>query len=219
MSEQAKILVFLGSPGAGKGTVAAWLASRGAVRHLSTGDVLRKAVKEGTEVGRIASTYMSEGKLVPDEVIIDVLFESVEGFEGPPLVLDGFPRTLPQAEALEERLASLGTRVDRCVLFEIEDEAVIRRLSSRLVCSSCGATYNAVAKPPAREGVCDACGSAVVRRRDDEPEAIQERLRVYREATEPLVDHYEASGVLVRVDAGREMDEVRRRVREILELS
>lgn len=210
------IYVFLGPPGAGKGTVAARLAAEEGAQHLSTGDVLRRAVKDGTEVGKAAASYMKAGKLVPDDLMIDVLFAAVPDLGRGCLILDGFPRTLPQAEVLADRLAAKDLGVARCVFFAIEDREIVSRLASRLVCKACGATYNARSRPPARAGVCDACGGAVGRRSDDEEAAVRERLRVYRETTAPLVDHYRGLGLLVTVDAGRPMEAVYSDVRELL---
>ncbi len=203
------ILVFLGPPGAGKGTLASWYREKTGARHISTGDVLRQAVKDGTEVGKIAAGYMDAGKLVPLEVILDVLFEAVPDFAEGTVLLDGFPRTLEQAEALEKRLAEKGLEVNKVVLFEIPDEEVVKRLSARLLCPSCGAVYNLNSAPPKKEGICDECGAELIRRKDDEPESIRERLKVYWGSTSPLVSFYRERGKLVPIDASKGIQEVR----------
>ncbi|MEZ5990370.1 MAG: adenylate kinase [Planctomycetota bacterium] len=201
-------LVFLGPPGAGKGTHAVGLAKDRDLRHLSTGDMLRAAVKAGTPTGRQAGGYMEAGKLVPDELIIDLLFEAMAD-AGAGWILDGFPRTLPQAEALDARLAANEMPLDRVIQFDVADEVLVDRISARLSCPGCGAVYNAHHKPPEVEGVCDVCGTALVTRADDRPEAVRERLAVYAAQTAPLIDYYEGQGLLTRVDADRDIGAIR----------
>ena len=190
-------LIMLGAPGAGKGTQAAIFSERLGIPTISTGNILRAAVKNGTPVGLEAKRYMDAGQLVPDQVIIDIIVERLgeadcrNGF-----ILDGVPRTIAQAEALE----AAGIRFD-CVLdIEVDDQEIQRRMSGRRACTACGATYHVEAAPPKVEGVCDACGGTLVQRDDDKPETVQDRLRVYHAQTEPLKDFYAQRGVLKVVD-------------------
>lgn len=224
-------VVFLGPPGAGKGTHATWLAEHESLLHLSTGDMLRAAVREGTPLGAKAKTFMDAGKLVPDSLIIDLLFEtmtargagasesgtlpgqsdSVRGW-----ILDGFPRTEPQAQALDARLEAEGESLDAVLLFEVESDELVERLSSRLTCKNCSAIYNRRLKPPVEDGVCDKCGGEVVTRADDQPDAVRKRLEVYSEQTAPLIDYYENRGKLIRIDAAQSIDAVRKEVAAFL---
>lgn len=203
-----KRVIFLGPPGAGKGTHAVGLAKDLGISHLSTGDMLRAAVKAGTPLGQEAKGYMEAGKLVPDALIIDLLFESM-GNDDRGWILDGFPRTVPQAEALGKRLASEGQELDGVILFEVPDQVLIERISSRLSCPSCGAVYNRLTQPPEKEGICDRCGAQLVTRKDDAPEAVSHRLEVYQEQTAPLIAWYADQGKLIRVDANREIGAIR----------
>ncbi|MCB9892464.1 MAG: adenylate kinase [Planctomycetes bacterium] len=215
MSENAgqpRRVVFLGPPGAGKGTHATWLAQQGAMLHLSTGDMLRAAVREGTELGSKAKQFMDAGKLVPDALIIDMLFETLSERGGEATsgwILDGFPRTEPQAMALDERLDAKGEQLDAVLLFDVDADELVERLSSRLTCKSCSAIYNRRLRPPEVEGVCDRCGGDVVQRADDEPAAVRKRLEVYADQTAPLIDYYDQRGKLLRIDAARSIEEVR----------
>ena len=190
-------LILLGPPGAGKGTQAEILNKKLNIPTISTGNILRAAVKNGTPVGLQAKAYMDAGKLVPDEVIIGVISERLaeadcqNGF-----ILDGVPRTIPQAEALEKA----GITFDAVVSLEISDEEIVERMGGRRVCASCGAPFHVKNLPPKVEGVCDACGAPVVQRADDKPETVRERLRVYHEQTEPLKDYYQSKGTLRSVD-------------------
>ena len=186
-------LIMFGAPGAGKGTQAAVLSQRLGVPTISTGNILRAAVKNGTPVGLQAKSYMDAGKLVPDEVIIGIIAERLgEADCQKGYILDGVPRTIAQAEALE----AAGIRFD-CVLdIEVDDQEIQRRMSGRRACTACGATYHVEAAPPRVEGVCDACGGTLVQRDDDKPETVQDRLRVYHAQTEPLKDFYAQRGVL-----------------------
>ena len=190
-------LIMLGAPGAGKGTQAAILSERLGIPTISTGNILRSAVKNGTPVGLQAKSYMDAGKLVPDEVIIGIIAERLAepDCEGG-FILDGVPRTIAQAEALE----AAGVRFD-CVLdIEVSDEEIVSRMSGRRSCTDCGATYHVKAAPPKKEGVCDACGGKLVQRDDDKPETVQDRLSVYHAQTEPLKEFYAKRGVLKCVD-------------------
>ena len=189
-------LIFLGPPGAGKGTQAAIVCKKLDIPSISTGDMLRSAIKEGTEVGKQAQSYMDAGKLVPDEVVIGIVVERVakpdcaKGY-----ILDGVPRTIAQAEALEEA----GIRFDHVISIETADQVVMGRLSGRRVCPGCGATFHVTGNPPKQEGVCDACGQTLVQRKDDTAETIQNRLSVYHQETEPLKAFYEQRGLLRKV--------------------
>ena len=190
-------LILLGAPGAGKGTQAEILSAKLGIPTISTGNILRAAIKEGTEIGLQAKSYMDAGKLVPDSVIIGIVAQRLsqpdceKGF-----ILDGVPRTLPQAAALDEH----GVVFDHVLSIEISDQEIEQRMSGRRVCSQCGAPYHMTAKPPKQEGVCDSCGGALVQRDDDKAETVRKRLAVYHAETEPLKDYYQQKGILVPVD-------------------
>ena len=190
-------LILLGAPGAGKGTQAEILSAKLGIPTISTGNILRAAVKEGTPIGLEAKRYMDAGQLVPDSVIIGIVAQRLEqpdcagGF-----ILDGVPRTIGQAEALD----AAGVTFDHVLSIEISDEEIEERMEGRRVCQSCGAPYHVKAKPPKREGVCDSCGGALIQRDDDKPETVRHRLEVYHQETEPLKDYYQAKGILIPVD-------------------
>ncbi len=203
-------LVLLGPPGAGKGTLAARLVEAFGFVHLSTGDILREEVKKGSELGKLAQGYMERGELVPDEVILGMVRERVDG-KSDGFLFDGFPRTIAQAEGLEEILP-----VHLAIYLELPEEEVVRRLSARRVCKQCGANYNLITQPPKVPGVCDRCGGELYQRPDDNEEVIRNRFRVYTEQSAPLIDYYERKGILVRVDASLPPEEVFRRVAEAL---
>ena len=196
-------LILLGAPGAGKGTQAEILTARLGIPAISTGNIIREALKNGTEMGLKAKSFIEAGQLVPDEVVIGIIRERLaqddcqNGF-----ILDGFPRTVPQAQALEE----MGVAITKVIDFEVEDEEVMRRLGGRRVCEGCGASYHMQHKPPKVEGVCDRCGAKVVTRKDDAPETIRDRLTVYHQQTEPLKAFYAGKGLLVEV-AGETIEE------------
>lgn len=203
-----RVVVLLGAPGAGKGTQAARLAAARGLPHVSTGDLFRENLGQGTELGQKAKSYMESGNLVPDELVLEMLFDRVSRPDcASGYVLDGFPRTLPQAEALEAKLPSDTTELIAPNL-EVDDEVVVRRISGRLVCKDCGNIHHQDFAPPTKEGVCDACGGELFQRKDDRADVVQERLRVYHEETEPLVAFYDERGVLRRVDGSRDPDAV-----------
>lgn len=210
-------LVLLGPPGSGKGTQGERLQQDFRLPYYATGDILRAAVRQGTELGRKAREYMDRGDLVPDEVIIGVISERVEDPEAADgFILDGFPRTTAQAEALDEELQRLGRRVTAAVLIEVSEEEVVRRLSGRRTCVKEGHIFHVELDPPKKEDVCDVCGSRLEVRDDDRPEVVRRRLEQYHEKTEPLIAHYEEQGILRRIDGGLSPEEVNERIRAML---
>lgn len=203
------IIIMLGAPGAGKGTQAARIAETYHIPHISTGDIFRANIKGGTELGKKAKSYMDAGKLVPDELVCDLVADRIaqdDCKDG--CILDGFPRTIPQAESLDKAVARMNTKVDFAVNVDVPDEVIVERMSGRRACLKCGATYHVAYKPPKKEGICDVCGSELVLREDDKPETVKTRLNVYHEQTQPLIDYYEKKGVLLTVDGTNPMDEV-----------
>ena len=203
-----KIIMF-GAPGAGKGTQAKMIADKYGVPHVSTGDIFRANIKNGTELGMEAKKYMDQGLLVPDELTVRILLDRVaqddckNGY-----VLDGFPRTIPQAEVLDSELTKLGDHIDYAINVDVPDENIVKRMSGRRACLTCGATYHIEHVPPKKEGICDVCGSELVLRDDDKPETVKNRLNVYHEQTQPLIDFYTEKGVLKTVDGTVPMEEV-----------
>ena len=210
-------IIMLGAPGAGKGTQAKKIAAKYESPHISTGDIFRANIKNGTELGKKAKTYMDQGLLVPDELVVDLVVDRVQqedcknGY-----VLDGFPRTIPQAESLDAALEKLGEKIDYAVNVEVPDENIINRMGGRRACVGCGATYHVVYNPTKVEGVCDACGEKLILRDDDKPETVQKRLAVYHDQTQPLIDYYKKSGVLRDVDGTVDMDDVFAAIVDIL---
>ena len=206
-------LILLGAPGAGKGTQAEILCERLNIPTISTGNMIREAMKSGTEMGLKAKEYAENGKLVPDEVVIGIVDERLRqddcknGF-----ILDGFPRTIPQAEALDR----MGIAIDRVVDINVPDEVITRRVSGRRACLDCGSTYHIETKKPQVEGICDRCGSTLVQRKDDLPETVLERLHVYHAQTEPLRDYYAAAGKLLVVDGQQGIQEIAEQTLELL---
>ena len=198
-------LILLGAPGAGKGTQAEILCERLNIPTISTGNMIREALKSGTEMGQKAKAYIEAGQLVPDEVVIGIVRDRLHeddcrnGF-----ILDGFPRTMPQAEALDR----MGITIDRVVDINVPDEVITRRVSGRRVCPGCGNSYHIETKKPQQDGVCDRCGTTLVQRKDDEPKTVEERLRVYHEQTEPLRDYYAAAGKLLVMDGQQGIQEI-----------
>lgn len=210
-------LVLLGPPGSGKGSQGEILQDDLRLPYYATGDILRAAVKEGTELGREADQYMSRGDLVPDEVIIGVIGERVQAPEAADgFILDGFPRTVPQAEALDSEMKGLGRSLSMALLIDVDDEELVRRLGGRRTCAENGHVFHVEFDPPEKEGVCDVDGSELLIRDDDEPEVIRRRLEQYHEKTEPLVAYYEEAGILHRVDGARPMPEVTDEIRGAL---
>lgn len=206
-------IVLLGPPGAGKGTQATRLAERFEVPHVATGDILRFAVSWETDIGLRAKSFMEEGELVPDEIVLELLkirVEQPDAAEG--FVQDGFPRTLPQAEALDKILAGIGKELDAVVNLDVPDELIVLRLSSRWSCPTCGRTYNALGSPPRVEGVCDRDRAPLIQRADDRPEVIANRLKVFRRQTFPLIKYYEDREILRHVDGAGDEDEVTDRI-------
>ncbi len=207
-------LIFLGAPGAGKGTQAEIVSRRLSVPIISTGNILREAIKAGTELGLKAKSFIDAGDLVPDDIIIGIVSERLAqpdcagGF-----ILDGVPRTLPQAEAL----ASLGIAIDFVIEIDVPDDEIVRRLGGRRVCSECGTPFHTEAKPPVNEGVCDVCGGSLVERADDAPETVKNRLSVYHRMTEPLIDYYERLGKLRRIKGAGDVREITRSVLAAIE--
>lgn len=202
-------IVMLGAPGAGKGTQAKKIAEKYGIPHISTGDIFRANIKNGTELGKKAKTYMDQGLLVPDELTCDLVVDRIQQPDAKNgYVLDGFPRTIPQAECLTKALEKLGSRLDYAIDVNVPDENIVNRMGGRRACLKCGATYHVEFAPPKEEGVCDACGEALVLRDDDKPETVQKRLAVYHEQTQPLIDYYSKEGVLKTVDGTKSLDEV-----------
>ncbi len=210
-------LVLLGPPGSGKGTQAERLNDDLRLPYYATGDILRGAVRDETELGKSAKAYMDRGDLVPDEVIVGVIAERIDSEEARDgFILDGFPRTTPQAEALDAKLAELGREVTAVLLIDVADDEVVRRLGGRRTCEAEGHVYHVEFNPPKVDGICDVDGSPLMIRDDDKPEVIRKRLATYHEKTEPLVSYYEGHGVLRRVDGEREPDQVTDELRGIL---
>ncbi len=202
-------IIMLGAPGAGKGTQADKICAKYDIPHISTGDIFRANIKNNTELGQKAKSYMDQGLLVPDELVVDLVVDRVKADDcAKGYVLDGFPRTIPQAEALDAALAASGEKVDFAVNVEVPDESIINRMSGRRACVTCGATYHIVNIPPKTEGICDKCGAKLILRDDDKPETVKKRLDVYHEQTQPLIDYYSGKGVLHEVDGTKDMNEV-----------
>jgi adenylate kinase len=210
-------LILFGPPGAGKGTQAERLEADFQLPYIATGDMLRRNVREETDLGKEAKAYMDAGDLVPDELIVAMAAERLQEEDAEDgFILDGFPRTLAQAEALDEQLSKLGRRITAALLIDVPDEEVVRRLSGRRMCVKNGHNYHLEFDPPKHEGVCDQDGSRLVQRDDDKPEVIENRLRVYHEQTEPLVEYYDERGLLRRIDGTRPAPEVHDHIRAVI---
>ena len=202
-------IIMLGAPGAGKGTQAKKIAEKYQIPHVSTGDIFRSNIKEGTQLGRKAKEYMDQGALVPDEITIGMLMDRIQQEDcSNGYVLDGFPRTIPQAESLQKAITEMGQKIDFAINVDVPDENIINRMSGRRACISCGATYHIVYNPSKIAGICDVCGSELVLRDDDKPETVKKRLAVYHDQTRPLIDYYKEAGVLVNVDGTQELNKV-----------
>ena len=202
-------VILLGPPGAGKGTQAALLAARAGIAHVASGDLFRKHLGEGTELGKLAKGYMDRGDLVPDDVTVRMALERIaEPDAADGFVLDGFPRTIGQADALDTVLAEGGQRIDQVPLIEVETEELVRRLAGRWVCRSCGTPYQEQSAPPATPGICDACGGELYQRDDDKPEVVRARLATYEKQTAPLIGRYERQGKLTRINGQQEVEGV-----------
>ena len=202
-------IIMLGAPGAGKGTQAKMIADRYQVPHISTGDIFRANIKNGTELGKAAKQYMDQGLLVPDELTVQLLLDRVANADcANGYVLDGFPRTIPQAEVLDKALTELGDKIDYAINVDVPDENIVKRMSGRRACLTCGATYHIEHVPPKTEGICDKCGQELVLRDDDKPETVMKRLNVYHAQTQPLIDFYTNMGILKTVDGTVDMMDV-----------
>ena len=210
-------IIMLGAPGAGKGTQAKRIAAKYGIPHISTGDIFRANIKGGTELGMKAKEYMDQGKLVPDEITIGMLLDRIHeedcknGY-----VLDGFPSTIPQAEALTDALEKLGQKMDYAIDVDVPDENIVRRMGGRRACVGCGATYHIEYAPTKKEGICDTCGGELILRDDDKPETVQKRLDVYHEQTQPLIEYYTKAGILRTVDGTVDIDDVFQAIVDIL---
>ena len=202
-------IIMLGAPGAGKGTQAKKVAKKYNIPHISTGDIFRVNIKEGTELGNKAKEYMDKGELVPDDITIGMLLDRIhkadckDGF-----VLDGFPRTIPQAKSLTQALSKLNESIDYAINIDVPDESIITRMSGRRACLSCGSTYHIKYSAPKKENICDNCGSELVIRDDDKPETVKKRLEIYHDQTQPLIDYYDNEKILASVDGTKDMEEV-----------
>jgi adenylate kinase len=211
------IILFLGAPGAGKGTQASIIAKKLGIPHISTGDIFREAVSKGTELGKKAKEYMDRGELVPDEIVIGIVKERIvaddckNGF-----VLDGFPRTVAQAEALDRVLSEIDRKIDYVLNIVVSEDGVVKRLTGRRTCKNCGAVYHVIFNPPQKEGVCDVCGGELYQRDDDKEETVRNRLQVYFEKTAPLIDYYRNKGVLVDINGEQTVDEVTKEIERVI---
>ena len=210
-------IIMLGAPGAGKGTQAKMIAEQYGIPHISTGDIFRANIKNGTELGMEAKKYMDQGLLVPDELTVKILLDRVaeedcrNGY-----VLDGFPRTIPQAEVLDKALAQIGDHIDFAIDVDVPDENIVKRMGGRRACVGCGATYHIEHIPPKKEGICDTCGMELILRDDDKPETVLSRLNVYHTQTQPLIEFYQKKGILHTVDGAVDMKDVFEAIVKIL---
>ena len=210
-------IIMLGAPGAGKGTQAKMIASKYGIPHISTGDIFRANIKNGTELGAKAKEYMDKGELVPDELVVDLIMDRFKEADAQKrYVLDGFPRTIPQAEALDKALSANGEDIDYAINVEVPDENIVNRMSGRRACVGCGATYHIKYNAPKVEGVCDTCGKELILRDDDKPETVLNRLEVYHNQTQPLIDYYEKKGKMKEVDGTVDMNDVFKAITDIL---
>ena len=202
-------IIMLGAPGAGKGTQAKMIAEKCSIPHISTGDIFRENIKNGTELGAKAKEYMDKGLLVPDELVCDLVVDRIQEDDcSGGYILDGFPRTIPQAQALENALEAIGQKLDYAIDIEVPDEHIIERMAGRRSCTACGAVFHTAFNPTKEEGVCDICGAETVLRDDDAPETVGMRLDVYHDQTQPLIDFYSHRDVLKEVDGTQSMEKV-----------
>ena len=210
-------IIMLGAPGAGKGSQASRIAKEYQLPHISTGDIFRANLKEETELGKRAKSFMDKGELVPDDITIAMLLDRIHkedcknGY-----ILDGCPRTIPQAEALKEALAKKDEKIDLALDVEASDELIIKRMAGRRTCPACGAIYHIVTLPPKTEGICDRCGADLIQRKDDNEETVKNRLKIYHEVTEPLISYYKKEGILEEIDGAEELDKVFEKVKRII---
>ena len=210
-------LIMLGAPGAGKGTQAKKIAEKYQIPHISTGDIFRANIKGQTELGMKAKSFMDQGMLVPDEITIGMLLDRIHEADcAGGYVLDGFPRTIPQAESLTKALAEMGTWIDYAINVDVPDDNIVSRMSGRRACLNCGATYHVAFNPPKTENVCNTCGQSLVLRDDDKPETVKKRLDVYHQQTQPLIDYYKKAGVLAEVDGTQNMEDVFQSIVKVL---
>ena len=210
-------IIMLGAPGAGKGTQAKKIAEKYSIPHISTGDIFRANIKNGTELGMKAKTFMDQGLLVPDELVVDLVVDRVQQEDcANGYVLDGFPRTIPQAEALDNALNALGQKMDYAINVEVPDANIVNRMGGRRACVGCGATYHLEFAPTKVEGVCDNCQGELILREDDKPETVQKRLNVYHEQTQPLIDYYTGKEIMVEVDGTVDINDVFKAIVNIL---
>ena len=202
-------MVLLGPPGAGKGTQGQMLAQKLGIPQIATGDILRAAVKEGSELGQKAKSYMDAGDLVPDELMVGIIRERLQEADAQEgYILDGFPRTVAQAEALDEMLHNIGQRLDHVIHIDVDNEVLVGRLSGRLICRDCGASYHVQFNPPEKDKVCDECGGELFQREDDQEETVRSRLTVFAERTQPLVEFYRKQGIYEKIDGDQEPQQV-----------
>ena len=212
-------LILLGGPGAGKGTQANYIKDKYQIPQISTGDILREAVKKEAPLGLEAKTYMNAGKLVPDEVVIGIIQDRLKQSDcGNGFILDGFPRTVVQAEALDNTLKAMQKKIEHALSITVEDEELLRRLTGRRTCRSCGAMFHVMFNPPKKEGICDACSGELYQRDDDKEETIRNRLNVYNQQTSPLIDYYQERGLLRSVDGLGKIEEILEKIEAVLEV-
>lgn len=211
-------IIMLGAPGAGKGTQAKKIVEKYGIPHISTGDIFRANIKNGTKLGNKVKTYMDQGLLVPDELVCDLVVDRIQQADcAKGYILDGFPRTIPQAESLDSALNAAGESVDYAIDVNVPDANIVKRMGGRRACVGCGATYHLVYAPTKKEGICDVCGGELILRDDDKPETVQKRLDVYHEQTQPLIDYYDKKGILRTVDGSMSMEDVFAAILGILE--
>ena len=210
-------IIMLGAPGAGKGTQAKKIAAKYGIPHISTGDIFRANIKNGTELGKKAKTYMDQGMLVPDDLTVDLVTDRIHkddcknGY-----VLDGFPRTIPQAEALDKALSAMNEKLDHAIEVNVPDENIVKRMSGRRACLNCGATYHVVHAPTKVENICDMCGGELILRDDDKPETVLKRLGIYHNQTKPLIDYYKEEGILTTIDGYSDLEDLCKAIIAIL---